>query len=129
MTPKVLSIVGKLVPEADVNCFVKARLQAISRASRAHFHSRIDAAQFTPAIARELQAAVHGGHSRAMMQRLGQLAAGGTEMRHTQAGMRLIRELNGKRRVVKVDDRGQILLSHRKRRSLCRAACEITGKR
>ena len=64
-----------------------------------------------------------------MMQRLGQLAAGGTEMHHTQAGMRLIRELNGKRRVVKVDDGGQIHWSDRKRRSLSRGACEITGKR
>lgn len=90
---------------------------------------RISAALFRLAIAWELQAAVHGGHSRQTLQRLDQLAAGRTETRPAQAGMQLMREWNGKLHVVTIDDDGAIHWNDRTWKSLSRVAREITGTR
>ena len=90
---------------------------------------RISAALFRLAIAGELQAAVHGGHSRQTVQRLDQLAAGRTETRPAQAGMRLMREWNDRMHVVTIDEDGVIHWNDRTWNSLSRVAREITGTR
>ena len=90
---------------------------------------RISAALFRLAIAWELQAAVHGGHSRQTLQRLDQLAAGRTETRPAQAGMRLMREWNGRMHVVTINEDGAIHWNDRTWNSLSRVAREITGTR
>lgn len=90
---------------------------------------RISAGLLRLAIAWELQAAAHGGLSRKTVQTLDQLAAGRTETRPAQAGMRLMREWNGKVHVVMIDEDGAIHWNDRRWKSLSRVAREITGTR
>lgn len=90
---------------------------------------RISAGLLRLAIAWELQAAVHGGLSRKTLQALDQLAAGKTETRPAQAGMRLMREWNGKVHVVTIDEDGIIHWNDRSWKSLSAVARAITGTR
>lgn len=88
---------------------------------------RISAGLFRLAIAWELQATIHGGHSRGTLQTLDQLASGKTKTRPAQAGMRLMREWNGRMHVVAIDEDGTIHWDDRTWKSLSRVAREITG--
>lgn len=90
---------------------------------------RISAALLRLAIAWELQAAEHGGHSRKTLQTLDQLAAGKAETLSAQSGMRLMREWNGKIHLVTIDRDGTIHWNDRTWTSLSRVAREITGTR
>lgn len=81
------------------------------------------------ALAWELQAAVCGGLSRRSQQTLDQLAAGRTTTRSPQAGMRLMREWNGKVHVVSISEDGAICWNDRHWKSLSQVAREITGTR
>ena len=90
---------------------------------------RISAALLRLAIAWELQAAAHGGLSRKTQQTLSQLAAGKTDTRPAQAGMRLMREWNGKLHVVSIDKDGTVCWNDRRWKSLSAVARAITGTR
>lgn len=81
------------------------------------------------ALAWELQAAVHGGHSRRTQQRLEQLASGKTRTQRTRPGMRLVREWNGTLHTVTIDEDGTIHWNERTWNSLSEIARTITGTR
>lgn len=81
------------------------------------------------ALAWELQAKEYGGLPRQTQQRLAQIAAGRTETRNVQAGMRLVREWNGTVHVVHVDERNVIQWNSRTWGSLSEVARAITGTR
>lgn len=90
---------------------------------------RLSAGLLRLALAWQMQAAVHGGHPRQVTQALGQIAAGRTETRMAQPGMRLMREWNGKMHVVIIDEHGTIHWNDREWRSLSAVARAITGTR
>ena len=90
---------------------------------------RVRTALLRLALAWELQAAVHGGLSRQVRQQLDQLAAGKTETRRHEPGMRLMREWNGVLHVVTIADDGSIGWNEKTWTSLSSVARAITGTR
>ncbi|KUO54172.1 MAG: hypothetical protein APF78_01180 [Sphingomonadales bacterium BRH_c3] len=90
---------------------------------------RVSAALLRLALAWEVQAAAHGGLSRQVQQTLDQLAAGKTETRRHEPGMRLMREWNGVLHVVTIGDDGAICWNDRTWNSLSSVARAITGTR
>lgn len=90
---------------------------------------KVSAALLRLAIAWELQAAAYGGLSRQTRQTLDQLAGGRTQTRPVSAGMRLMREWDGKLHVVSVDEVGTIHWNERQWNSLSAVARAITGTR
>ena len=81
------------------------------------------------ALAWEIQAKAHGGHSRGVVQQIEQLARGLTQTRAAQPGMRLVREWQGRVHVVIVGSDGLIRWGEREWRSLSEVARAITGTR
>ena len=81
------------------------------------------------ALAWELQARAHGGLSRETTRTLDQLARGLTRTAPASAGMRLVREWNGRAHVVTVGEDQVIRWDGREWRSLSEVARAITGTR
>ena len=81
------------------------------------------------ALAYELQAHEQGGLSRRAQQVLGQVAGGKSRTRTVQAGMRLVREWNGKVQVVTVGEDNVIRWNGGEYGSLSEVARAITGTR
>lgn len=81
------------------------------------------------ALAWEIQAKALGGPSRALQQRLDQLANGKTLTSPARPGMRLVREWNGEVHVVSVADDGTVRWQDKDWRSLSEVARAITGTR
>jgi hypothetical protein len=90
---------------------------------------RISPTMMRLALAWELQARVHGGHSRRALQRLDQLAAAKTVTTMVKPGMRFVREWKGKLHVVNVGDDGVVHWDGREWKSLSEVARSITGTR
>lgn len=90
---------------------------------------KVSAALLRLAIAWELQAAIHGGHSRQTLQKLEQIARGKTRTGRAQAGMRLSREWNGVFHTVSIDEDGVIRWNGKEWKSLSAVARAITGTR
>src|SRR5262245_23506080 len=74
---------------------------------------RVSAKLLRPALAFELQAAVHGGLSRRAQQRLEQIVTGKIRTRETKPGMRLVRAWNGMLHVVTIGEDGVIRWNER----------------
>lgn len=81
------------------------------------------------ALAWELQAKASGGHARETTRTLDQLARGQTKTTPASAGMRLVREWNGKAHVVTVGEDKAIRWEERTYGSLSEVARAITGTR
>lgn len=81
------------------------------------------------ALAWEIQARALGGHTRATTQALEQAGRGLTRTSPAAAGMRLVREWNGRVHVVEVGEDQVIRWSEREWRSLSEVARAITGTR
>lgn len=81
------------------------------------------------ALAWEIQARQEGGLSRATSQLLDQLARGRTRTQAARAGMRLVREWQGRVHVVEVGEDQVIRWDGRDWRSLSEVARAITGTR
>lgn len=81
------------------------------------------------ALAWELQARAYGGLSRETTRKLDQLASGKTRTSPVSAGMRLVREWNGKVHVVTIGDDKVIRWQDRDYGSLSEVARAITGTR
>lgn len=81
------------------------------------------------ALAWEIQARAGGGLSRATTQTLDQLGRGATRTSAATAGMRLVREWQGRVHVVIVGEDGVIRWDAREWRSLSEVARAITGTR
>lgn len=90
---------------------------------------RISPSMLRLALAWELQARAHGGHSRRTLQRLDQLAAAKTVTTSVKPGMRLVREWNGALHVVTVGDDQVIRWNDKEWKSLSEVARAITGTR
>ena len=90
---------------------------------------RISPALLRLAVAYEVQARAYGGLSRVTQQKLDQFAAAKTVTSAPRAGMRLVREWNGKAHVVVVGEDGVIRWDEREWRSLSEVARAITGTR
>jgi hypothetical protein len=81
------------------------------------------------ALAWELQARAGGGLSRGAQTKLAQLAAAKTRTAPARAGMRLVREWNGKVHIVTIDEDKVIRWDGRTWNSLSEVARAITGTR
>jgi hypothetical protein len=81
------------------------------------------------ALAWEIQASVHGGLPREVTRKLDQLAAGKTSTAPVRAGMRLVREWNGKVHVVTVGKDNVMRWNDSEYGSLSEVARAITGTR
>lgn len=90
---------------------------------------RISPSLLRLALAWEIQARAYGGLSRETTRTLDQLAAAKTKTRPVTAGMRLVREWNGKAHVVTVGGDKVIRWNDREYRSLSEVARAITGTR
>lgn len=90
---------------------------------------KVSAALLRLALAWELQAAVHGKHSRGTLQKLDQIARGKTRTQPLQPGMRLTREWNGSLQTVAIDEDGTIRWNNAEWKSLSAVARAITGTR
>ena len=90
---------------------------------------RISLALLRLAVGYEVQARAFGGLARGTAQKLDQLAAAKTVISPARAGMRLVREWNGKAHVVVVGEDGVIRWDGREWRSLSEVARAITGTR
>ena len=90
---------------------------------------RISPAMLRLTLAWELQASVHGGLPRSVAQALDQLARGQTRTQAARAGMRLVREWDGRAHVVEVGEDQVIRWDGREWRSLSEVARAITGTR
>jgi hypothetical protein len=90
---------------------------------------RVSPAMLRLAIGWELQAGALGGHSRATLRTLAQLAAAKTRTSPALPGMRLVREWNGIIHIVTVRDDGAIRWQERDWGSLSEVARAITGTR
>ncbi|WP_252260527.1 DUF2924 domain-containing protein [Erythrobacter aurantius] len=117
-----------------------AELAALAKMSLAQLRERwpmvadkplpkVSAALLRLAIAWELQAAIHGGHSRQTLQKLEQIARGKTRTGQVQAGMRLSREWHGVLQTVSIDEDGVIRWNGKEWKSLSAVARAITGTR
>jgi hypothetical protein len=90
---------------------------------------RVSPALLRMALAWELQARVHGGLSRETTRTLDQLARGVTRTQPQSAGMRLVREWQGRVHVVTVGEDRVIRWEERTYGSLSEVARAITGTR
>lgn len=90
---------------------------------------KISPALLRLAVAYEIQAKAYGGLSRAAQQALDQHRRGRTQTRPAQAGMRLVREWNGRTHVVIIGEDRVIRWNDREWRSLSQVARAITGTR
>ena len=81
------------------------------------------------ALAWELQARAYGGYSRDTTRLLDQLARGLTRTDRPSAGMRLVREWQGRVHVVTVGEDQLVRWQEREYRSLSEVARAITGTR
>ena len=119
---------------------LEAELEALEGLSleqlRARWRSLVDrpvpkvsAALLRLALAWELQAAAHGGHSRTTLQALEQISRGTTKTVQAQPGMRLTREWNGTLHTVAIEDDGSIRWNGQTWKSLSAVARTITGTR
>jgi len=90
---------------------------------------RVSPALLRMALAWELQARAHGGLSRETTRTLDQLARGVTRTQPTSAGMRLVREWQGRVHVVTVGEDQVIRWDGREWGSLSEVARAITGTR
>jgi hypothetical protein len=81
------------------------------------------------AVAYEVQARAYGGLARGTAQKLDQLGSAKTTTSPARAGMRLVREWNGKAHVVLVGEDGVIRWDGHEWRSLSEVARAITGTR
>lgn len=88
---------------------------------------RISPSLLRLALAWEIQARTSGGLARAAQQRLDQAGAARTRTVSSRAGMRLVREWQGKAHVVTVGDDGRVLWEGRGYASLSAVAHAITG--
>ncbi len=89
---------------------------------------RLSPAMLRLALAYELQAKALGGLSRAAQQRIDQVAAAKAQTRSASAGMRLVREWQGKVHIVTIGETG-VEWNGQTRRSLSEVARAITGTR
>jgi len=90
---------------------------------------RASAALLRLALAWEIQAKAHGGLSRQLQQKLGQIEAARTQTRNVRPGMRLVREWNGTLHIVTIGHDGTIMWNGKHWKSLSVVAREITGTR
>jgi hypothetical protein len=90
---------------------------------------RVSPALLRMALAWELQARAHGGLSRETTRTLDQLARGMTRTQPQSAGMRLVREWQGRVHVVTIDEDQVIRWDGREWGSLSEVARAITGTR
>lgn len=90
---------------------------------------RVSAALLRLALAWEMQAKVHGGLTRQVQQKLGQIEAAKTETRKVRPGMRLVREWNDTLHIVTIEHDGAIVWNGKTWKSLSMVAREITGTR
>lgn len=90
---------------------------------------RVSPALLRMALAWELQARAHGGLSRETTRTLDQLARGLTKTQPKSAGMRLVREWQGRVHVVTVGEDQVIRWDGREWGSLSEVARAITGTR
>ena len=90
---------------------------------------RVSPALLRMALAWELQARAHGGLSRETTRTLDQLARGVTRTQPQSAGMRLVREWQGRVHVVTVSEDQVIRWDGREWGSLSEVARAITGTR
>ena len=90
---------------------------------------RVSPALLRMALAWELQARAHGGLSRETTRTLDQLARGVTRTQPQSAGMRLVREWQGRVHVVTVGEDQVIRWEERSYGSLSEVARAITGTR
>jgi hypothetical protein len=90
---------------------------------------RISPSLLRLALAWEIQARAYGGLSRETTRALDQLAAAKTKTSPVIAGMRFVREWNGKAHVVTVGEDKVIRWNDREYRSLSEVARAITGTR
>ena len=90
---------------------------------------RISPSLMRLALAYEIQARAYGGLSRPTQQALDQLGRGKTRTSPARAGMRLVREWNGRTHIVLVGDDDVIRWNEREWRSLSEVARAITGTR
>ena len=90
---------------------------------------RVSPALLRMALAWELQARTHGGLARETTRTLDQLARGMTKTQPQSAGMRLVREWQGRVHVVTVDEDQVIRWEERSYGSLSEVARAITGTR
>lgn len=90
---------------------------------------RVSPALLRMALAWELQACAHGGLSRETTRTLDQLARGVTKTQPPSAGMRLVREWQGRVHVVTVGEDQVIRWEERSYGSLSEVARAITGTR
>ena len=90
---------------------------------------RVSPALLRMALAWELQARAHGGLSRETTRTLDQLARGLTKTQPKSAGMRLVREWQGRVHVVTVGENQVIRWDGRDWGSLSEVARAITGTR
>jgi hypothetical protein len=114
-----------------------ARLEALSSAELRRMWAtltstpvpRISPAMLRLALAWEIQSRAFGGLPRAVSQRLAQIAAGKTRTASATAGMRLVREWQGRVHVVTVGEDQMVRFEGRDYRSLSEVARAITGTR
>ena len=90
---------------------------------------RVSPALLRMALAWELQARAHGGLSRETTRTLDQLARGVTRTQPQSAGMRLVREWQGRVHVVTIGEDQVIRWEERSYGSLSEVARAITGTR
>jgi hypothetical protein len=90
---------------------------------------RISPSLLRLALAWEIQARAQGGLSRALQQKLEQVARGRTKTRAAVPGMRLVRTWGGKAHVVTVSEDGSVTWNGQGYPSLSAAAYAITGTR
>lgn len=90
---------------------------------------RVGTGMLRLALAWEIQARQQGGLTRRTSQTLDQLAGGRTRTSPARAGMRLVREWQGKVHVVEIRDDDVICWDGRNWKSLSEVARAITGTR
>jgi Protein of unknown function (DUF2924) len=90
---------------------------------------KVSPAMLRLALGWEIQARMFGGHSRATVSRLAQLAAASTRTSPAVPGMRLVREWNGVVHIVTVGEDRVIRWNEPDWNSLSEVARAITGTR
>lgn len=114
---------------ARLDALTSAELKAEWRAFTGAPLPRVSPSLLRLALAWEIQASVHGGLPREVTRKLDQLAAGKTSTAPVRAGMRLVREWNGKVHVVTVGEDNVIRWNEGEYGSLSEVARAITGTR
>lgn len=125
-TEKVLALSAEL---AALEAMSLAQLRERWEQMTARPVPRVSAGLLRLALAWELQAQVHGGHPRQVIQKIEQLARGKTQTRSLAPGIRLMREWNGTLHAVTIGDDGAIRWNDRSWKSLSAVARAITGTR